>query len=614
MIRQIKTRLAVYDPSHLYGNGTFWALHDQQDSVASLETLRAQYMATGVAGDAFEDGSIIAGVVASENLVGIVRVLDGGRDERGRAGRRVLCFLVANRSELAGLDLSYFIRSKLLVQIADRVRTGGRIVFPAGFEISSSVNTKPAAEISSLRVDSHGEFNSRPDVALAYISHLLKDAKKWAHLATGFILDSSSCRGKLNVTQRQSDRDSVASIEDDWAEMTAASLFSKKANSQKSGSPGLSVHSVADDDSSAIPHVPRPLLSDSRGVNHDGSIPKLFGLTNTFILWLGGAAVLLAGILCGGILGQGFRASDIPDCSVELNTSTSKVTAGESVKVTMSLTSPSHSKIRRVFVAMIVPGVESGSAIATLDGRNIDVYRHGDRFLFELLWPAKAETQKIVFNGRIDPRFKGDEVTCIAKCISPIVKIESIVTAKPLKISVLRHSDLAIQVIPSGDSKFSLPRSLSPNSNVQSVKSEYQWTGKWQEACDLQVDVKNLGPSALNTCHLEFKASNTLEISNFIPNGGNIGSSQIHRGKPIQLGNLDVNQSVSVSMRVISKMPFRENASVTLSVVDSSKRLIAEKNITIIDKRERKPTDSDSPMKESLSEKPATDKQVPSED
>lgn len=604
MIRQITTRLAVYDPSHLYGNGTFWALHDQQDSVASLEALRAQYMATGIAGEAFEDGSLIAGVVASDSLVGIVRVLDGGRDERGRAGRRVLCFLVVGRSEMAGLDLSYFVRSKLFSQIADRVRTGGRISLPADSEIASSVNTKPATATAALRVDAQGEFSARPDVVLCHITQLLKDASKWTQLAAGFILGSASCRGKINVTQRRSDPGIVTSLDDDWAAMTAASLGSTKSGGQRVSDSGGSGYSGIDYGSAERPLVPPPVVSDPHPPKKEDPIQKLLAFPLSAMLLGGGAALLLAGLVCGGVLGRGFRASSMPDCLVRLSTSDLQVTAGESVNVNLSLTSESHYQNRRVFLAVNLPGVDPGSAVGKLQGTNIEVYQHGDRMLMELPWPAKATKQDVVLQGRLAAQFQGNELLCSAVCLSPLVQEKQGEAPTPLKITVLRRTSVVLAVDPTAKSLERLPQ-------ASGASTTYQWNGEWQESCDWKVELTNHGPSALNASYLEMKAGSPLQIEKVSVNSTKPASLQAYQGKPIELGSVDVNRSITVVLRLLSKEPFQERPAITFSVLDGAKNQVATKVITLADKRVMKPSESAPTEAKPLMDKPAGEVKPP---
>ena len=199
MNKELSCKLAVYDYSHLSPDGTFWAWRPLVEPSSLLETLLSLASSTGALNEKRSGDGRSGGVCCTEDVAAMFRVLDGGRDERNRPGRRVIAFLITSRSSLLEADLGSLFESAAFNEVSDLALRGGRLPDRGASRLGSVIRlpqTLPGS-VKRPRLDPDGCFTVDGRDALASVSDLMRQFPRSAVVAVHFAVTANGCSGRL---------------------------------------------------------------------------------------------------------------------------------------------------------------------------------------------------------------------------------------------------------------------------------------------------------------------------------------------------------------------------------------------------------------------------------
>lgn len=199
MNKELAFKLAVYDYSHLSPDGTFWAWRPRVEPSSVLETLLSLASATGALNEKHSGGGRSGGVCCTEEVAAVFRVMDGGRDERNRPGRRVIAFLITNRSSLLEADLGSLIESAAFNKVSDLAARGGRLPDREASRLGIGIRLSQTLQRSGKRprLDPDGCFTIDGRDALASVSDLVRQFPRSSTVAVQFAVTINGCSGRL---------------------------------------------------------------------------------------------------------------------------------------------------------------------------------------------------------------------------------------------------------------------------------------------------------------------------------------------------------------------------------------------------------------------------------
>jgi len=199
MNTNLACKLAVYDYSHHSPDGTLWAWRPTLDPSSILDTLLSLALSTGALNEKRFGGDRSGGLCCTGDLAAVFRIVDGGRDERNRPGRRIIAFLIVSRASLLNADVGSLFESTAFKEIADLAARGGRLPHRDASRLECVVCLRAMSPsiIRYPRIDLEGRFMISGQDALASIGDLMQQFSRSAAVAICFDVTAMGCSGRL---------------------------------------------------------------------------------------------------------------------------------------------------------------------------------------------------------------------------------------------------------------------------------------------------------------------------------------------------------------------------------------------------------------------------------
>lgn len=380
MIKQVPCNLFVYDTTHLTSDGTYWANPIEPHWLRVLEKIHAIFKQTKVHAST-ADAAFVGGIVVSEDQVALVRVFDGGMDERGRMGRKVFAYLVASRRDIVNLELKYFIKMPAMKTLQALSIKGGRLPDLELIDLSPQIKSKRSiARECKLNVSPQGEFSTGTEAeAYAFCQSLLQ--KHENEFAVGITGSSSGWNGQITPYPIDKTQGGFAAYERDTFLEESVTTAGSPVHESKSlgGKPGRDSQASTTIRSTKPPKGPVPLVAG------------------------GVVAGLMVTCFLGGIFAASlFTSREQSDVVLELQSPPRALVAGSSFSIEYRLTC--HATVSPESTAQVeLYGTSQSGEISSvfIDSHRVPLYKDGEEFHVVLPNAPARSTAVVKLVGKV---------------------------------------------------------------------------------------------------------------------------------------------------------------------------------------------------------------------
>lgn len=379
MIKQVRFDLFVYDTTHLSRDGSYWATSVSPELLPLLDRLHSRFKQTKVHATNI-DSAFVGGIVVAEGKAAVVRVFDGGKDERGRLGRKVFAYLVARRELLVNVELKYLLKCQSMKALQLMARKGGRFASLDGIDLSPQIGSKVlSAGQYPMDVSAEGAFTAKTVVnALKFCESLLLSPAN--SLAVGIAERGDSCVGQISPfplggASGGITRD-VGTVPDMKAVLPEAA------------------------DARATSHYKMSLASHSAPTLNARIPPAAIALA---------VGSLFGCFAVGAMCGRSLIRSEIASVVLETSKKPTTLLAGERFTIDYKLTCTSTTSGGHP-VRIDFSGRSKGGTVSTafVNGAQTAVLKNGGVFHFSIPEVGPAYSAVIKLEGEVDESIRGD--------------------------------------------------------------------------------------------------------------------------------------------------------------------------------------------------------------